>query len=439
VLTVLAGSSTPSGITPAQIRTAYGINNIQFGSVPGDGTGQTIAIVVPYGDPSIFEDVDGFDKQFGGTTTGPTLYDQYGPAKNFLTVLNQSGQPTPPPSPNSTRLEEAMDVEWAHAIAPAAKILVVEANSNSASDLLAAVDVADGNNSAAASLTKNVSVVSMSFGGNEPEKPTSIDSHYTTPVGHQGVTFLAAIPETGSPGNYPASSRNVVAVGGTSLTVDTNNQYQGESEWNDNLGGTSANEKEPVFQLGVQNTGMRQFPDVASDATNVAVYDSYLGNTTPWATRFTGGTSFATPVWAGLIAIANQGRTAAGGQTLDGPSQTLPALYAAPKSDFHVLATGPSQYDTSTGLGSPVADLLVPYLANYKPAAPAPAPSPNPTPTAPPVTPPPSNPPPHASNPIDQIIAEIQQIVAGIEAEIQQLLAAEMAIFSSLFGKTPNA
>ena len=96
-------------------------------------------------------------------------------------------------------------------------------------------------------------------------------------------------------------------------------------------GGTSLYEPQPTYQQGVQQTGFRTIPDVAFDAdpnTGVAVYDSYnnTDNSGPWVE--VGGTSLAAPAWAGLIAIANQGRVLAGGTTLDGPGQTLPALYA---------------------------------------------------------------------------------------------------------------
>ena len=114
--------SSPSGTvayTPAQIRTAYGVDGL------GDGTGETIAIVDAYDDPSIDLAVDAFDSQFGLTGSGPTLYQQYGPAAAFLTVLNQYGQSTSLPSadPNGPgtdnwEVEESLDIEWAHAIAP---------------------------------------------------------------------------------------------------------------------------------------------------------------------------------------------------------------------------------------------------------------------------------------------------------------------------------
>ncbi len=109
--------------TPAQIRAGYGIN-----SLAQDGAGQTIAIVDAYDDPGIFQSLDDFDSQFGITASAPTLFDQYGPASSFLTVLNQYGQATSLPSTDPSgpgtsnwEVEEALDVEWIHAMAPGAR------------------------------------------------------------------------------------------------------------------------------------------------------------------------------------------------------------------------------------------------------------------------------------------------------------------------------
>ena len=168
---------SPSGTaayTPAQIRTAYGISSLSL-----DGTGQTIAIVDAYDDPGIFQALDAFDTQFRLTGSGPTLYAQYGPASSFLTVLNQNGQATGLPStdPNGPgtdnwELEEALDVEWAHAIAPGAQIILVEANSQSLSDLMASV--------ATAAAQPGVSVVSMSWGFPEGQSVFAADEARTT-------------------------------------------------------------------------------------------------------------------------------------------------------------------------------------------------------------------------------------------------------------------
>src|SRR5205814_1658624 len=104
----------------------YGIDNLSL-----DGTGQTIAILGLYNNPDLLNDLDTFDQAFGTTSSGPTLYQQYGPASSFLTIYNQNGKTSPLPGPDpagTTESEEVLDVEWAHAIAPGARIVFVEGN-----------------------------------------------------------------------------------------------------------------------------------------------------------------------------------------------------------------------------------------------------------------------------------------------------------------------
>ncbi|MGH7140688.1 MAG: SdrD B-like domain-containing protein, partial [Pirellulales bacterium] len=105
-----------------QIRTAYGVNNLAL-----DGTGQTIAIVDAYDNPSIFQSVDSFDSQMSVTTGGASLFTQYGSAASFLTVLGQDGTTSDLPATDpsgSWEIEEALDVEWIHAMAPGAQIIL---------------------------------------------------------------------------------------------------------------------------------------------------------------------------------------------------------------------------------------------------------------------------------------------------------------------------
>ncbi len=352
----LSSASPPgSALTPLKIRTAYGIS-----SIAGDGAGQTIAIVDAYRDPNIVNDLHQFDLQFG--LADPPSFQQ----------LNQNGGsdasvPTDPGgagNPNGTwEEEEALDVEWAHAVAPGANIILFEANSPSDANLWAAVDTARN--------YSGVSVVSMSFGGSESSGDTSANIHFTTPSGHNGVTFLASTGDSGSPSGYPAYSPNVVAVGGTSLTLSGNN-YSSESGWSGSGGGQSTVESKPAYQNSVNSSNFRQNPDVSFDAnpnTGVAIYDSWdFGSSAPWIQI--GGTSLSAPCWAGLIAIADQLRVAQGLTTLDGPTQTLPKLYALPAADFHDITSGSNGgfsakagYDEVTGLGTPIANLLVPALA----------------------------------------------------------------------------
>ncbi len=366
------GSRLASGFTPAQIRVAYGINAIRFSSVVGDGTGQTIAIVDAYDDPDLVDstsagfassDLAKFDQRFG-LPNPPSFIklNEYGSSTD-LPGIDPAGAGNPQ---GNWEVEEALDVEWAHAIAPGAQIILVECNSDNGSDLFQGVTTA--------ALLPGVSVVSMSWGSAEFNGESFYDSDFTTPEGHQGVTFVASTGDQGSPGEYPAYSPNVLAVGGTSLYLNANGSFNSESAWSGSGGGTSVFETAPAFQAGVAGSGARTIPDVSSDAdpnTGVSVYDSFNGTSAaPW--EQVGGTSLAAPLWAGLIAIANQGRVASGGATLDGSGQTLPAIYAISSGDFHDVTTGGNGgygagpgYDMVTGLGTPRANLLVPDLVAF--------------------------------------------------------------------------
>ena len=123
-------NTVPYGYTPAQIRHAYGFDQVKFGSVLGTGAGQTIAIVDAYSEPNIVGDLAAFDREFGLA------------APPSFKVVNENGGSTLPATDSGWSLEIALDVEWAHAVAPGANILLVEASSSSLTDLLAAVNYA---------------------------------------------------------------------------------------------------------------------------------------------------------------------------------------------------------------------------------------------------------------------------------------------------------
>jgi subtilase family serine protease len=377
-----------SGLTPAQVAAAYGLNAITFTgtTVKGDGSGVTIALIEMYHDPNLASDLATFDQKYGLPT--PTL-----------TVVNLAGTQTN----SSWGEEESLDVEWAHAIAPGANILVVEAapgntESQQLQNLMAAVQTA--------STTPGVAVVSMSWGFPEFSGETAYDKYFTTP----GITYVAASGD--SPGvEYPAASPDVVAVGGTTLALSSSGGYGSETAWDDSGGGYSQYEAEPAYQESVQTTGQRSTPDVAFDAnpnTGVEIYFTPASGGGGWQTTQqgswgeVGGTSLGTPAWAAIIAIADQGR-AAGPGSLDGSTQTLPALYAAPSSDFNTVAPASSSFgggggfgygygygafwssslfgdsglgasattsssstgaNTATGLGTPIGSALVPYFVS---------------------------------------------------------------------------
>jgi hypothetical protein len=366
--TFTPAATTVDGFSPAEIRKAYGFDQVSFanGTVAADGRGQTIAIVDAFNHPDIVNDVSVFSQQFGL------------PAAS-LTVVNQTGGSRLPSTDAGWAGEIALDVEWAHAIAPAASILLVEANSSETTDLMAAVDYARR--------APGVSAVSMSWGGSEffsfsGDESTSqlaYDPIFTTPAGHQGVTFFASAGDSGQSGGvqWPASSPNVVAVGGTSLFTDAAGNYASEGPWrgfrNGTSGGFSRVEPVPDYQQDAQQTGARSTPDVGYNgdpATGFAVYDSlpYQGQS-GW--DVVGGTSAGAPQWAALLAIANEGRTLASEATLDGFTQTLPTLYSvysAPGTAGYATFTsffndiGTDGYGYTTGLGTPHAQAVIDLL-----------------------------------------------------------------------------
>ncbi len=370
-----AGTNTPTGLSPTQMREAYGLGaygaaGIDFGTTPAYGQGETIAIVDVGNDPSIMSDANAFSSEFGlpqfNTSGGPTL-----------TIFNQQGQTSNLPANGTWGMEESLDVQWAHVIAPDANIDLVEANSASG-DLYTAVQTAAN--------LPGVVVVSMSWGGAEAASETSTDGIFVTPSGHIGVTFLASTGDSGSPAEYPALSPNVIAVGGTTLTVVTNSgggySYGGEAGWSGSGGGISQYEPQPPYQAGKVNgltSTMRAAPDVAMDAdpqTGASVYDTYdFGTSSPW--NVIGGTSLACPMWAAVIALVDQGRASQGLGSLNGATQTLPDLYSLPSSAFHNITTGSNGgysagpgYNLVTGLGSPVANVLVPDMVQLSSGTP---------------------------------------------------------------------
>jgi len=333
----------PTGIFPAQMQTGYGFN-----LVANRGKGQVIGIVDAFDDPNIESDLGVFTKQFKlpACTT----------ANGCFQKVYATG--TKPKKNSNWSSEISLDVEWSHAIAPQAKIMLVEAAGQSNADLYQAVDVAVQN---------GATVVSMSWATDEYSGETSDDSHFNVP----NVTFVAAAGDSGQQSLYPAASPYVVAVGGTELTLTTGGAWESETAWSDSGGGVSAYEPEPVYQAGVQNTGFRGIPDVAYDAdpsTGVPIYDS-VGIYGLFGWVEVGGTSMAAPEWSALFAIANSMRAAASKSAL---TQVQFDLYPI-ASDFHDIVSGTNGtcgavctagpgYDFVTGLGSPMANEIITAL-----------------------------------------------------------------------------
>jgi len=297
------------GFTPSQIRHAYG-----FDQVSGDGRGQTIAVVDAFRSPTIRADLKGFDKAFG-------LPDKLPTGGSVLQIASLSGSTKTDPT---WALETALDVEWAQAIAPGAKILLVQAKSDSPADMFKAVNFARKQ--------KGVSVVSMSWGYDTAPAGFDFKALFSTPANHRGatgkgdgVTFVEAAADNGATDAFPDSSINVVSVGGTDLTLN-GSDYGSETRL--------AASVSPAT--------------VAFAASSFEVFHGGL-----WTTA--GGTSASAPQWAGLFAIADEGRAALGKHSLDGATQTLQGLAALSADDFHIIVDA----TVATGRGSPFADRVI--------------------------------------------------------------------------------
>jgi subtilase family serine protease len=344
-----------SGLTPTQISHAYG-----FSRISAQGKGQVIAIVDAYDDPNIEADLGVFNKHFGlpaCTTKNGCFKKIYATGKKPRTDAGWAG-------------EIALDVEWAHAMAPAAKIVLVEAKSANMQDLFQAIQVAINN---------GATVVSMSWGGSEFEEETQFDEIFKNPK----VTFIASSGDSGTGIIYPAASPYVLAVGGTTLSVDTYGNYQGETAWSGSGGGISTVEAWPASQSGLpipKSNNMRGVPDVAYNAdpeSGFSVYNSVPGSQGKgWAV--VGGTSAGAPQWAAIVAVANSELNmqlggnlnnllyAAANLSTGNYAQNFNDIDSGDNGDCEDVCHAQKGYDYVTGLGSPDLASLIQDLPNYE-------------------------------------------------------------------------
>jgi subtilase family serine protease len=275
-------TTSPTGLSPATIKSAYG-----FSTDPAAGAGATIAIVDAYDDPTAESDLAVFSSQYNlpPCTT----------ANGCFAKVSQTGGKNYPRANSGWALEISLDIQWAHAIAPGAKILLVEARTNSFANLLTAEDYAK----------MHAQYVSNSWGGSEFSGEASYDSHFSRP----GVSFFVSSGDAGLPAEYPSSSPNVISVGGTTLHFDSSGNLTGETGWSSGGGGCSLYEAATSVQAsfaGYTCGGTRATPDVSLDAdpaSGVSVYDTtqYQGQA-GWFK--VGGTSASSPMWAARAADA---------------------------------------------------------------------------------------------------------------------------------------
>ena len=314
-ISLLAMPHAFSGYTPNQIRAAYNLP-------ASGGAGKAIAIIDAYHTPSILSDLTYFSSRYGLPAPNASNFEVH-------RMSNRTGTNT------GWGQETSLDVEWAHAIAPEAKILLVEAESSFDHDLIAAIDWATNQ--------PGVVAVSMSWGGLEDSSVIALDSHFLRP----GIAFFASTGDNGAELNWPAVSTRVVAVGGTSLYLNPDNTTNSEIGWSGSGGGVSAYVTIPAYQTSFGlNSSKRAIPDVsynADPATGVPV--CFNGQ---W--YIFGGTSAGAPQWAAIHAI--------------GLSASNTNLYQKARvtysSYFRDITSGSNGYNASvgydyvTGLGSPL-------------------------------------------------------------------------------------
>lgn len=303
------GPSGPTGETPGSLACVYqtaasltpGCPIATATSLPSGGSG-VIAIVDAYDYPSASSDFDTFSNQFGL----PSGNNCNGGNPCFTKVYAAGKRK--PHTNSGWALEASLDIEWSHAMAPNAQIVLVEASSNSFSDLLQAVSVATNyvvcGNASCPSGGSGVGEVSMSWGGSEFSGETSDDYYFY----NSGVTYVASSGDTGGAVIWPSASPNVVSAGGTTVHRDSNGNFTGETGWSGSGGGPSQYEGRPAYQdvISAIVNGARGTPDFSYDAdpaSGVSVYDttSYQG-LSGWLVI--GGTSVSSPSLAGIVNLA---------------------------------------------------------------------------------------------------------------------------------------
>jgi subtilase family serine protease len=272
-------ATTPVGYTPADLRSAYALP-----AAPA-GAGATVAVVDAYDDPHAEQDLATYRSQFGLPACSSRT-------RCFRKVDQSGGHSYPVPDPGWAE-EISLDLDMVAAVCPACHILLVEATSSSQANLGVAVDTA---------VQLGADAVSNSYGG-----PDASDRTYGRYYHHSGVAITASSGDNGYGVSYPASSRWVTAVGGTSLHRSSSaRRGWSEGVWSGSGSGCSTLNSaswQPETTTGCHGRALADIAAVANPATGVAVYDSYVDEgASGWLTF--GGTSAAAPVIASVFALA---------------------------------------------------------------------------------------------------------------------------------------
>jgi len=321
-------TSGPAGLSPADLQSAY--------ALPAGGAGQVIGIVDAYDDPNAESDLAVYRAQFGlpPCTTANGC---------FRKVNQNGGQGRYPRASQGWALEIALDLAMASATCPSCGILLVEAQTSSLANLGAAVNTA---------VRLGATVVSNSYGAGEYSSELSDELTY---FNHPGVAITASSGDSGYGVSFPAASRFVTAVGGTTLARDASARGWSESAWSGSGSGCSGYVAKPSWQQDA-SCAFRAVADVsavADPSTGVAVYDSFgYGGRRGWFV--VGGTSASAPIVAGVYALAGNASSVSYGSA---PYSNRSGLFDVTagsngKCGTYLCAAGVG-YDGPTGLGTP--------------------------------------------------------------------------------------
>ena len=332
--------TSPWGETPASIRAVYGL--------PATGGVGVIAIVDAFDYPTAAADFDVFARKFYLPLSSESVCNGANPCFQKVYAAGKK-----PKANCGWAQEAALDIQWAHAMAPYAQIVLVEAASNSFSDLFQAVDVATN---IVLNGGLNSGEVSMSWGGSEFSTEANYDGRFTA----NGVVYFAASGDAGGKTIYPGVSPTVVSAGGTTINRDASGNFVSETGWSGSGGGPSKYEPRPSYQDQIVALvgSKRGAPDFSFDAdpnSGVSVYDSTpCQGSSGWLVF--GGTSVSSPSLAGIVNLAGHFYLNSGTEL-----STIYADYASRTylTDFRDITSGTAGsysakqgWDFVTGVGS---------------------------------------------------------------------------------------
>jgi subtilase family serine protease len=320
-------ASSPQGLNPADLQSAYKLPSSTAGS------GQTVAIVDAFDDPNAESDLGTYRAQFGiaACTT----------ANGCFRKVNQNGGTSFPRTNVGWAEEISLDLDMVSAICPNCHILLVEASTNSLTNLGTAVNRA---------ATMGANAISNSYGGGESSGETSTEASFYR---HPGIAVTASSGDGGFGVEFPAASQYVTAVGGTSLTRASNSRGWTETAWSGAGSGCSAFITKPSWQTdtGCSRRTVADVSAVADPNTGVSVFDSF--HEPGWLVF--GGTSVSSPIIASVYALAGNASSITFGSFPYSHTSSLFDVTSGSNgtcSPAYLCTAGPG-YDGPTGLGTP--------------------------------------------------------------------------------------